>query len=316
MDGVDGSKRCQFGTRFLQSSDNVFEHNAWDNVEWDEHQEIAAREKVESNSGIKLSLEVQKDYDINAGYYWNEFYAVHQNRFFKDRHWLFTEFPELAPVDTNEKNSDLINHKTGLKETTYPGDHTTFRIFEVGCGVGNTVFPILQTSNDPNLFIYCCDLSTNAISIIKENANFDIQRCHAFVCDVADPLACFPFPPESLNVIVLVFVLSAIDPKKLTSVVKRLSGFLKPGGIILFRDYGRYDLTQLRFKPGRCLADNCYVRGDGTKVYYFTQDELRTLFTEAGLVEEQNLIDRRLQVNRGRQLKMYRVWIQCKYRKL
>lgn len=44
-------------------------------------------------------------------------------------------------------------------------------------------------------------------------------------------------------------------------------------------------------------------------------DEVWNMFSLAGLTEVQNLVDRRLQVNRKKQVKMQRVWIQSKFQK-
>ncbi|XP_076853300.1 tRNA N(3)-cytidine methyltransferase METTL2 [Brachyhypopomus gauderio] len=319
-----GQKRPQFGTRFLTDPRQVFKHNAWDNVEWSREQEEAARLKVQENSA-PLPPEKQEEFDCRAHEYWNDFYCIHENRFFKDRHWLFTEFPELSPRGKVARSStegacsgDVPAQNAphlGVIGEEFPGSTASYRILEVGCGVGNTVFPILKTNNDPGLFVYCCDFSSTAIDLVKSNLEYDPSRCHAFVHDLSDAAVTYPVPEQSLDVIVLIFVLSALHPDRMQSSVNSLARLLKPGGVILLRDYGRYDMAQLRFKKGRCLSENFYVRGDGTRVYFFTQEELHELFGGAGLERVQNLVDRRLQVNRGKQLTMYRVWVQCKYRK-
>eukprot|EP00041_Stephanoeca_diplocostata_P029126 m.852556 g.852556 ORF g.852556 m.852556 type:complete len:86 (+) comp23496_c0_seq17:1730-1987(+) len=56
-------------------------------------------------------------------------------------------------------------------------------------------------------------------------------------------------------------------------------------------------------------------RGDDTQVHFFTREHIRELMISAGLVEVQNRFDNRLLVNRARQVKMQRVWLQCKYQK-
>ena len=105
---------------------------------------------------------------------------------------------------------------------------------------------------------------------------------------------------------------------------------LKPGGALLFRDYGRNDLVQLRFKKERYMEENLYVRGDGTRVYFFDirahrETEHADLAAEieamlngdrARFGIEQLEFDRRLLLNRKRRLTMWRVWIQGRFHKL
>ncbi|POI34470.1 hypothetical protein CIB84_001778, partial [Bambusicola thoracicus] len=376
-----------------------------DHMQWSQEEEEHAKEKAAENSLVKVHLEDQDKYEREASKYWNEFYKTHKNNFFKDRNWLFLEFPEILPEKMREQLkieehttiniANSFSHEkemfeegekywkknTGDDSTSekeynkkqpksiidspwgknneeevnvlksFPGSDATYRILEVGCGAGNSVFPILKVlCNTPGTFLYCCDFASGAVELVKSHSSYNSAWCSAFVHDVCDDALPYPFPDEILDVILLVFVLSTIHPDRMQQVVNRLVKLLKPGGMLLFRDYGRYDTAQLRFKKGHCLSENFYVRGDGTRVYFFTKDiteislgisilhlmifsssvteritnifnniskieEVQNMFSSAGLIVIQNLVDRRLQVNRKKKVKMQRVWVQGKFQK-
>ncbi|KAL0963831.1 hypothetical protein UPYG_G00314180 [Umbra pygmaea] len=287
QNSTGGRPRTPLGARILTNPEDIFQHNMWDHVKWSEEETEKARQKTEENSSLRIPLEEQGKYDKDACKYWDSFYEMHKDRFFKDRKWLFLEFPELLPSGSGSSGPE--ERKRGLQaacpepETgqhasthqhvdplttdcqqfiyqsgrdtvaarqtnSFPGEHATFRIFEVGCGAGNSVFPIVSSIKDTGAFLYCCDFSSCAVQLVQKHPDYDQSVCHAFVQDVCDEASSFPFPPLSLDAILLVFVLSSIHPERVQKVVNRLSKLLKPGGIFLFRDYGRYDLSQLRIK--------------------------------------------------------------------
>ena len=311
-------------SRHLEDEDQVWDHNCWDDVPWDAEKEAEAEEIVKAQregsilyqqrkGNLERAAELQaaiendlakkkwlkrgpKEEDLmKAAAKWDDFYAQHERWFFKDRQWLRGEFKELF-FDTE----------------TFP---VAPRIMEVGCGAGNTIFPIWRDrKNDPSLqHIFACDYSAKAVELVRTFRDFHAERMTAFVHDLSSDDFFEPVQPNSIDAITAIFVLSALQPECLPVAFKKLFIALRPGGLLLFRDYGRYDLTQLRLKPDRLIDDDFYFRGDGTTVHFFSLEKLRALAEEAGFVVLEERNDRRLITNRFRKLKMYRNWIQMKF---
>ncbi|KAK9332481.1 S-adenosyl-L-methionine-dependent methyltransferase [Lipomyces starkeyi] len=285
----------QFGQRYLEDEAAVWDFNAWDHVEWDEEQEILAQEKLAKQKENPVNDFDKKLYMSNPSRYWDLFYRSNKSNFFKDRKWLQLEFPSIYAKATAKDS----------------GPKT---ILEVGCGAGNTMFPILAANKNAELKIVGADFSHRAVELVRESPEFDPAHIAADVWDLADESGRLPAGLEehSVDFVILIFVFSALAPEQWDTAIRNIDRLLKPGGEVLFRDYGRYDMAQLRFKGGRLLQDSFYVRGDGTRVYFFTEDELRKIFDNYFVVDKMGT-DRRLLVNRKRKLKMYRIWLQARF---
>lgn len=84
-----------FGTRYLVDEDRVWEHNAWDNVEWSKEQFKQAEEVIEKQKESRLDQCEAKKLLNEPVKQWDAFYSQHTTNFFKDRNWLLKEFHEL-----------------------------------------------------------------------------------------------------------------------------------------------------------------------------------------------------------------------------
>ncbi|CAI5995610.1 unnamed protein product [Closterium sp. NIES-65] len=123
-----------------------------------------------------------------------------------------------------------------------------------------------------------------------------------------------------------VFVLSAISPEKMPLAVANCvlslgphvvrpsaASLYPPASILPATPPCRALQERLRRKEQR-IADNFYVRGDGTRAYYFTEAALGELFAGAGMQCVHMGVCERTVTNRARQIDMHRRWIQAVFR--
>ncbi|TXG68476.1 hypothetical protein EZV62_003411 [Acer yangbiense] len=88
---------------------------------------------------------LEERYQRKATKYWNDFYKRHNNKFFKDRHYLDKDWGHFFSDDSFSPNGKVL--------------------FEVGCGAGNTIFPLVAAYH--KLYVHACDTSPHEIELVK-----------------------------------------------------------------------------------------------------------------------------------------------------
>jgi SAM-dependent methyltransferase len=226
-------------------------------------------------------------------------------------------------------------------------------LVEIGCGVGNTLLPLLEDDRGGGgggddarnkggkwrdriqWTVHGWDVSSVAIDHLRRDGRFRRAaargRAHAHVCDVSSgsgvpPCVC---AREAADVTTLLFCLSAVDPDHHGAAARRAAGTLKPGGVLVFRDYGRFDRAQFQLARqrnklvGQVASDSggtspCYFyrKHDGTHCLYFSVEYVRELFAEVAGLEELDCryLERRY-TNRSQGAVRRRVWVQARFRK-
>ncbi|KAJ3688890.1 hypothetical protein LUZ61_018054 [Rhynchospora tenuis] len=262
---------------------------------------------------------------------WRRFHRRHSTaRFFKERRYLLKEFPELL------SGQDLV------------------KVLEVGCGNGSTVLPILRARESIVVYACDCseeilekakEIVVTAKCITSNNRfvpfvlDFNNNEfpewlfCTSCQSSYSGKNASSDYTHESeasinsltlegnrccvvgVDFVTLIFTLSAVPFSKMPYVIQKCTSVLKPGGLILFRDYGVYDMTMLRFAPVQKVGFREYMRSDGTLSYFFSLDVTRDLFCAAGLIELELEYCCVRSVNRRNGKEMRRVWVHGKFQK-
>lgn len=224
---------------------------------------------------------------------WDDFFSNHlSGQMYKPRRYVYEEFGKYFQTACKDNIEDFID------------------IIEVGCGHGSTIFPLLKEA--PNARFVGTDFSSKALEIFRSNALFDETRVELFQWDVCkEPTSSFR---QRFDVVLAIFVLSALRSSEHEVAFQHLNSILKMGGIFCFRDYARYDMTMYRHQSR--IGENLFRRGDGTLAYYFDFEEIRDLCHRCGFEILENYYATVKNINRRKKIELNRVFLHVVMRKI
>jgi methyltransferase-like protein 6 len=217
-------------------------------------------EWARTSMGYQFPSITQEDFVQNESLRWEDFFVAHSGgHFFKERNYLLPEFRQWL--------------------TDIPNIGVPSLVLEAGCGHGCSMFPLLRSL--PHITSYTAtDYSFSALDILQKNKEFDSSRVDCVPWDFTQK-ATYELTNGAPQVILCIFALSAVDPQHHETSLRNFIDLLAPGGVILFRDYGLYDMTM--FRHDIRIGEALFRRPDGTIAYYFSTEGVQAMASSVGL---------------------------------
>ena len=255
-------------------------------------------------------------YEDEAAHYWDKFYARNADRFFKDRHYLATEWSELKADDGPD--ADDAEHDEVRSLCAGGSGSSELVLLEAGCGAGNTLLPLMRAN--PSLRVYGFDFSEKAVQLVMDDPLYRTGRIVAAVGDLTTGELPAPISGCEADLCTLMFVLSAISEAKMPAALRAVRAGVRDGGLVLFRDYAVGDGAQLRLQQSRGAKQldetaRFFVRQDGTRAYYFGAEQLCALWEAAGFDVLRCEYSARVTVNHKKGVALERRYVTAKFRK-
>lgn len=278
---------------------------------------------------------------------WDLYYRNNTVNGYKDRHYILREFYELrvaidaavAAADTTDAAPTFAWMEAGcgvgnamLPVFTEFGHLQQWRAL-LGFDISSVAIALLKekrASLPPELAakVHVCVLNP---------AEADVTDCTFFKASTTAPSATTAAAPSPLTsspatplpeFVSLIFVLCSIPVSSHVLVLRRIAACMaRPGGVLYFRDYAVSDHAERRFQSKAqrrrrggdgedAQGSNTYERTNGTLSHFFSVEEVRALFEEAGFaVIDAGVIENEV-TNRKTSVSLARRFLQGRFRVL
>jgi len=141
------------------------------------------------------------------------------------------------------------------------------RILELGCGDGKTISSLVRDG----YAVTAVDISSHAAALCRHTCR-DPDQARILIADVQKT----PFCNGSFDVVNASHVTGHLSLEGRRQMAGEVFRLLAPGGSLFFRDFSVEDF---RFGRGEQTEDGTFMRKNGIMTHYFTEDEIRALFS-------------------------------------